>query len=90
VNYLATAVSITPKPELRRIAEATGAPREAARRQVGFADGRHEVPIFRRSDLAAGHRIDGPALVEEPASVTVLCPGQRLAVDAYGHLLITA
>jgi N-methylhydantoinase A len=89
VNYLATAVSITPKPEMLRIAAADGPPREAARRQVGFADGRHDVPIFRRQDLRAGHRIDGPALVEEPASVTVLCPGQRLAVDAWGHLLIT-
>ncbi len=72
-----------------RIAAADGPPREAARRKVGFADGRHEAPIYRRSDLRAGHRIDGPALVEEPASVTVLCPGQRLAVDAWGHLLIT-
>jgi N-methylhydantoinase A len=89
VNYLATAVSVTPKPETRRIAKADGAaPREAARRSVGFSGGRHEVPIFRRQDLLAGHRIEGPALVEEPASVTVLCPGQRLSVDEYGHLLI--
>jgi N-methylhydantoinase A len=88
VNYLATAVSVTPKPEARRIEEARGAPDEAGRRSVGFADGRHEVPVYRREALLAGHRIDGPALVEEPASVTVLCPGQRLSVDAYGHLLI--
>jgi N-methylhydantoinase A len=89
VNYLATAVSVTPKPETRRIAKADGAaPREAARRSVGFSGGRHEVPIFRRQDLLAGHRIEGPALVEEPASVTVLGPRQRLSVDEYGHLLI--
>jgi N-methylhydantoinase A len=60
----------------------------AARRSVGFAGGRHEVPVFRRQDLLAGHRIGGPALVEEPASVTVLGPGQQLSVDAWGHLLI--
>ncbi len=30
----------------------------------------------------------GPALVEEPASVTVLNPGQRLRVDDWGKLLI--
>ena len=36
VNYLATAVSLTPKPELRPIAQATGAPRcgRAARRRL--------------------------------------------------------
>jgi N-methylhydantoinase A len=88
VNYLATAVSITPKPEVRQIAKADGAARETGRRRVGFADGRHDVPVFRRQDLAAGHRIEGPAVVEEAASVTVLCPGQHLSVDAYGHLLI--
>jgi N-methylhydantoinase A len=88
VNYLATAVSVTAKPEVRRIAEAAGAARETARRGVGFADGRHDTPVFRRQDLLAGHRIEGPAVVEEAASVTVLCPGQHLTVDAYGHLLI--
>jgi N-methylhydantoinase A len=88
VNYLATAVSITPKPEVRQIAEATGAARAVARREVGFVDGRHDAPVFRRQDLLAGHRIEGPAVVEEAASVTVLGPGQRLTVDAYGHLLI--
>jgi N-methylhydantoinase A len=32
--------------------------------------------------------LDGPVIVEEAASVTVVCPGQRLTVDDYGHLLI--
>jgi N-methylhydantoinase A len=89
VNYLATAVSVTPKPELKRIARADSpAPHAAGRRSVGFLDGRHEVPVFRREDLLAGHRIAGPAVIEEAASVTVLCPGQNLSVDAWGHLLI--
>ena len=90
VNYLATAVSLTPKPELRPIARATGAPVAVARRAVGFPDGRLEVPIYRRDQLAADHLIDGPAVIEEAASVTVLNPGQRLVVDAYGHLVIDA
>jgi N-methylhydantoinase A len=90
VNYLATAVSLTPKPELRPIAQATGAPVAVARRAVGFPDGRLELPIYRRDQLAAGHLIDGPAVIEEAASVTVVNPGQRLAVDRYGHLVIDA
>jgi N-methylhydantoinase A len=90
VNYLATAVSLTPKPEVRPIAKATGAPVAVARRAIGFPDGRLEVPIYRRDQLAAGHLIDGPAVIEEAASVTVVNPGQRLAVDRYGHLVIDA
>jgi N-methylhydantoinase A len=90
VNYLATAVSLTPKPELRPIARASGKPLAVGRRGVGFPDGRLDVPIYRREQLAAGHLIDGPAMIEEAASVTVLNPGQHLVVDAYGHLVIDA
>ena len=53
-----------------------------------FAGGWQDTPIFRREDLRQGHRIDGPAVVEEAASVTVLNPGQTLSVDAYGNLLL--
>jgi N-methylhydantoinase A len=37
-----------------------------------------------------GHAIQGPALVEENASVTVLDPGKSLKVDRYGNLMISA
>ncbi len=73
-------------------------PRDRARRRRaaapvgaahgGLCDGRHDMPVFRRDALRAGHRIAGPAIVEEAASVTVLNPVQRLAVDPYGHLVI--
>jgi N-methylhydantoinase A len=36
--------------------------------------------------LRAGNRIDGPALVEEHASTTVVLPGDRLRVDGFGNL----
>ncbi len=88
VNYLATAVSITPKPELHEIPRAEAPALPVARRPVGYPEGRHDVPVFRRDQLRAGHEIQGPAVIEEPASVTILNPGQRLAVDAYGHLVI--
>jgi N-methylhydantoinase A len=44
--------------------------------------------VFRRDALRAGHRIDGPAIIEEAASVTVLNPGHQLAVDRFGDLVI--
>ena len=53
-----------------------------------FVDRTCETRVFDRAALAAGHVIDGPAVIEEAASVTVLNPGQRARVDAYGHLLI--
>jgi N-methylhydantoinase A len=89
VNYLTTAVSVTPKPELERLPPAEGAPEVAENRDVRFQSGVHPTPVFRREALRAGHRLDGPAIVEEAASVTVLNPGQSLAVDDWGHLIIT-
>ena len=54
VNYLATAVSLTPKPELRPIAPADGraGPGGAARR--GLCGRRLEVPIFGASSWRPG------------------------------------
>lgn len=91
VNFLVTAVAVTPKPDVQRLARAEGAnPPAAGERDVRFRDGTHRTPVFRREQLLAGHRFDGPAIVEEAASVTVLDPGQTLEVDDYGHLIITA
>jgi N-methylhydantoinase A len=39
--------------------------------------------------LLAGNRIQGPALIEEHASTTVVLPGDRLDVDAIGNLVIS-
>ena len=38
--------------------------------------------------LKAGNKIAGPALIEEHASTTVVLPGDKLQVDAFGNLVI--
>ncbi len=47
-----------------------------------------DTPTFARTALLGGNRIDGPALVEEHASTTVLMPGDQLEVDRFGNLRI--
>ncbi len=32
--------------------------------------------------------VEGPAIVEEPTTATVLYPGQTLQVDPYGNLIV--
>jgi N-methylhydantoinase A len=88
VNFSATVVSVTPKPVFREIDKAEGDPVPAEIRPVVYVDGLCETPVFRRDALRAGHRIAGPAIIEEAASVTVLNPGHRLAVDRFGNLAI--
>ena len=90
VNYSATVISRTAKPEFHRLAAAAGPPLPVGRRPVRFLDGVCDTPVFDRASLAAGHGITGPAIIEEAASVTVLTPRHHLTVDDYGHLVIEA
>ena len=57
--------------------------------EFGVLGGCLETPIYDRARLLAGHRIAGPALVQEYASTTVLPPGDQLEVDAIGNLIIS-
>ncbi|SEI85176.1 N-methylhydantoinase A [Azotobacter beijerinckii] len=47
------------------------------------------TPVYRRPLLQSGNRVEGPALVEEHASTTVIQPGDVAVVDAYGNLQIS-
>ena len=68
-------------------ASASGIPRVSARRQVHF-NGWHDTPIYERADLAPGMRFDGPAIVEQSDTTTVVEPGMDVKVDAKGNLLV--
>ena len=49
---------------------------------------RDGAPVYTRTELLAGNRISGPALVEEHASTTVIAPDDIATVDAFGNLHI--
>ncbi len=83
-----TAVSLTDKPQLAEIAAADGKPEPAGARPVLYEEGWRETPVYDRARLGGGHRFEGPALIEEPASVTVIRPGQPVRIDRYGNILI--
>ncbi|MGE0314787.1 MAG: hydantoinase/oxoprolinase family protein [Lautropia sp.] len=82
------------KPRTAPIATAASPDPQAALIEVRDVDfgsntGRVRAPVYDRSRLAVGHRIEGPALIQEYASTTVLPAGDRLVVDAIGNLDIT-
>jgi N-methylhydantoinase A len=79
------------KPPQERIRRGRSTPDKAAltgMRPVYLGGKYRATPTYLRAVLAAGNRITGPALIEEHASTTVLLPGDRLEVGAYGHLMI--
>ena len=80
-------------PALAALARAAGAdPGEAqtGERAVYFEDagGFVATPIYRRERLRAGHRLCGPAIVEQMDSTTVLLGGQEAAVDERANLVV--
>ena len=91
VTFHATVIAPVGKPQRPRIAgHGPEAPARRGRRPVHFDQwGVVDTPIYERSVLGAGACLDGPAIVEEPASTTVVLPGQKLRVDDWGNLLIT-
>ncbi|WP_372621773.1 hydantoinase/oxoprolinase family protein [Falsiroseomonas sp.] len=93
VSLRATVTGLMRKPPRHSVPEGGAAPPTDAlgrRKPVYFHDagGLVETPVWRRAALRAGNRIEGPALIEEHASTTLLQPGDRLEVDAAGNLRI--
>ena len=93
LNVRVRAVGGAARPALREIPRrGRGEPRPTpgSRRAWCFATRRMtRFAVLRRNDLAAGDTIEGPALIDEGTSVTVMHTGQHLSVDRYGHLVIT-
>jgi len=92
VSLRSTVTGALSKPKLNTIKRGKSAPERAAMRgkRPVYFDGRFRTTsIYDRALLLAGNRIDGPALIEEYASTTVLWPGDRLEVDPYGNLHIS-
>jgi N-methylhydantoinase A len=89
VNFQVTAVGQIPKPRFHETAVAAQTPQPHERRAAYFSPTDViETPVFRRSTLAPGAAIDGPAIIEEKTSTTVLYPGQRAKVDGYLNIEI--
>jgi N-methylhydantoinase A len=92
VSLRMTVSGLMRKPPMAPLPSAGHGADEAVRgvKPVYFRGAGDFVPtmVFRRDLLRPGHKIEGPALVEEHASTTVLQPGDVLEVDAYGNLHI--
>jgi 5-oxoprolinase (ATP-hydrolysing) len=48
----------------------------------------YQAPLYRREDLAAAFAADGPALIVDPVSTTVVEPGWAVEVDRLGNLIL--
>jgi N-methylhydantoinase A len=85
LRILAVGCVHRPAPALATTNGQRGASGPYTERLVYFEEGFVDCPVYRRAELAAGSSLDGPAIVEEFGSTTVVSPGWRLQVDGYGN-----
>jgi N-methylhydantoinase A len=92
VTFRAEATGIMRKAQMRPAAEAGPDPHAAVfgRRDVWLqeADAFVSCPLYDRDRLAAGNRIEGPAIVEQMDATTLIVPGAIATVDPYLNLLM--
>ena len=63
-----------------------------AKRQAYFDEYRDyvETPIYERSSLVPAQRLEGPAIIEQADTTTVVYPEQAVEVDRFGNLILTS
>jgi N-methylhydantoinase A len=86
-----TGLGILPPPATRRLADATGAPTPGERRPV-WIDERHgwqDTAIYDGARLGPGHRIVGPAVIDEVTTTVLIGAGDVLEVDHAGNYAVS-
>lgn len=89
IRAIVTAKS-TLKADLKEVSEEKSRLEDALihETRIYYEQAWHEAEIYDRSRLGAGTVIDGPAIVVEMDSTTLVLPGHAATVDAVGNLLI--
>jgi N-methylhydantoinase A len=76
--------TIEPLPRMKAPAK----PKAKGTRKAYFGQGWRACPVYARDGLAPGHKLAGPAIVEEAGATIVVFPRHTLSVDKFGNLHI--
>ena len=88
VNFCVSGFGLIERPTMPKLETGGSAPLPKSIRKVYFDSAFRDTPIYDRATLPPGHGLSGPAVIEEFGSTTVVFPGQRVAVDAQGILIV--
>ncbi len=90
VNFRVTATGVMDKVALPEPPRGEGTPAASGERRVHMGRAGFEtVPVYRREELRAGQQVDGPAIIDQLDTTSVILAGQRAEVEAYGSLIVT-
>ena len=91
VSLVLTAMAHVDRPDLGGLTPVVGdSDVKPGSRAVYFAEAgrRLDTPIYRRSSLRAGFSANGPAIIEEYGSTTVIGPQDRFQIGSLGEIVI--
>jgi N-methylhydantoinase A len=83
-----TAVGVTDKPQIPTFGRSSSRPPVKGRRKAYFGGRFVVTPIYDGPNMRAGHRVKGPAIIEEPFTTIVLHPKQQATLDRHGNYRI--
>ena len=88
VNVRTTFIGRTGKPEFKKAPKTSGRAKPNGVQPV-WIDNKHvKAGVYDREDLGYGHVIDGPAIIGEYSSTTLVPADFRCKVDAYLNLVL--
>ncbi|MCF4098627.1 MULTISPECIES: hydantoinase/oxoprolinase family protein [Maritalea] len=91
VTLRTEAVGVVKKASIQaKMDKASSLPQPVGTREVWMpeAEGLVTSPVYQRDDLQFGHEFQGPAVVEQMDTTTLILPGMRARVDAYLNLIL--
>ncbi|MDF1749753.1 MAG: hydantoinase/oxoprolinase family protein [Alphaproteobacteria bacterium] len=89
VNLNTAVIGIRPQVDLRLLLDPAPSDAQLETRPVWFEEtGWTDTPILQRSTLTPGLLLQGPAIVEQMDTTTVLAPGMRVEVDEIGNMIV--
>jgi N-methylhydantoinase A len=88
VNVRASFLGRTAKPSFAKAPKQRSRPQPVETRDVWIGRKRMKAAVYDRATLAYGHAINGPAIIGEYSSTTLVPPDFRCVVDPYLNLVL--
>ena len=91
VTFRVEALGVMPRAPLRDHPQAGPEPARQARldeRQVYLQGEQVRTPVYAREHLLPGNVVEGPAIVEQLDTTTLLLPGQRGTIDRFRNIRV--
>ena len=89
INLRVRIVGHTPKPEFKNIEKANDSqPNAISIRKIMLNGKEYDADIYSRTELKFGHRVNGPAIVEQDDTTVVILPKWVGKIDVKGNLII--